>query len=186
MLLIEADLRRPSLWGRVAPGEPMLGGLTQVLAGSARLSDVTITVETSDASAMNGDKRALDILSAGHVPPNPAEMLDSEPMRALLREVREQYDLVVIDAPPSMVVPDAIPLLQQVSAVLVVARAGTTTRDEAAELSAQLRLLDAPLVGIVANYADDASMGAGYYYEDEAEGEPGRLRKVASPQVASR
>ena len=94
---------------------------------------------------------------AGPVPPNPAEMLDSEPMRELLREADEQYDLVVIDAPPSTVVPDAIPILQQVSAVLVVARAGTTTRDEAAELSSQLRLLDAPLVGVVANYAADAA-----------------------------
>ena len=74
---------------------------------------------------------------------------------------------MVIDAPPSTVVPDAIPMLQQVSAVLVVARAGTTTRDEAAELSSQLTLLDAPLVGVVANYAAEAGSGSGYYYYGE-------------------
>jgi len=186
VLLLEADLRRPSLWERVAPGQPSVGGLTQVLAGSSSLEDATIQLDTTEAGATNGEKRALDILAAGQVPPNPAEMLDSEPMRDLLRRVSARYDLVVIDAPPSMVVPDAIPMLQQVSAVLVVARAGTTTRDEAAELSSQLRLLDAPLVGVVANYAADAGTGSGYYYSrDDPEG-ASRTRKGASMRVATR
>jgi receptor protein-tyrosine kinase len=133
---------------------------------------------------VNGDRRDLDVVVAGPVPPNPAEMLDSEPMRALVREAREEYDLVVIDAPPSTVVPDAIPILQQVSAVLVVARAGTTTRDEAAELSSQLKLLDAPLVGIVANYAADSGAGSGYYYADDTPAET-RRTTLASSQSAS-
>ena len=107
-------------------------------------------------------------------------------MRALLHDLREQYDLVVIDAPPSTLVPDAIPLLQQVSAVLVVARAGTTSRDEAAELSSQLKLLDAPLVGVVANYAEDLGTGSGYYYtEDDIDSEP-RPRKGVSGRIAAR
>jgi succinoglycan biosynthesis transport protein ExoP len=171
VLLLEADLRRPSLWERIAPGRPQLGGLTQVLAGSTNLEDATTRLETGEPGASNGDRRGLDVVVAGPIPPNPAEMLDSEPMRALLREVRERYDLVVIDAPPSTVVPDAIPLLQQVSAVLVVARGGTTTRDEAAELSAQLTRLDAPLVGVVANYAADAGARSGYYYGDDIQRE---------------
>src|SRR5205814_2127738 len=101
----------PSLWERVAPGRSRVGGLTQVLSGAKPLEDVTIQLETGEPGAVNGTKRPLEVVVAGHVPPNPAEMLDSEPMRGLLRQAREQYDLVVIDAPPSTVVPDAIPIL---------------------------------------------------------------------------
>ena len=86
VLLLEADLRRPSLWERISPGQPLLGGLTQVLAGGTNLEDVTTKLETGDAVGLNGDKRELDVVVAGQVPPNPAEMLDSEPMRELLRE----------------------------------------------------------------------------------------------------
>jgi capsular exopolysaccharide synthesis family protein len=185
VLLLEADLRRPSLWDRIFPGQPLLGGLTQVLAGGATLHEMTAKLDTDDDGPMQGGKRQLDVVVAGQVPPNPAEMLDSEPMRELLREARQYYDLVVVDAPPSTVVPDAIPVLQQVSAVLVVARAGTTTRDEAAELSSQLKLLDAPLVGVVANYAAEADTGSGYYYYAENVGS-GLPRKRVSDRIAAR
>jgi capsular exopolysaccharide synthesis family protein len=184
VLLLEADLRRPSLSGRLGPEPREFRGLTQVLAGSARLEDVTTKANAAETDGENGNaQKELDVVVAGPVPPNPAEMLDSEPMRKLLREECERYDLVVIDAPPSTVVPDAIPLLQQVSAVLVVARAGTTTRDEAAELTSQLSLLGAPLVGVVANYATDT--GGGYYYYGEAPTN-GKSRKSVTRKLAER
>ena len=61
-------------------GRPPVGGLSQVLAGGRALEDMTVAVSASSAE---GDETELDVLFAGWVPPNPAEMLDSESMRAL-------------------------------------------------------------------------------------------------------
>jgi len=98
-------------------------------------------------------------------------MLDSLPMRAFLDDVRARYDLVVIDTPPITIVPDAVPLLKQVSAVVVVVRLDKTTRDEALGLRSQLDSLEAPLVGVVANYTSET--GPGHYYYDAATPGPG-------------
>ena len=71
----------------------------------------------------------LDILVAGPIPPNPAQLLDSHAMRELLHDVCSRYDLVVIDAPPLTVVPDSVPLLHQVSAVSPSSAASVTAAE---------------------------------------------------------
>jgi Mrp family chromosome partitioning ATPase len=91
--------------------------------------------------------------------------MESERMRELIREAERDYDLVVIDAPPITTVSDAIPLLSQVSGVIVVSRIGSNTRPLMKRLSEQLRNLDAPVLGVVANFAslrDELYYGYGY------------------------
>lgn len=165
-LLLEADLRRPSL-ARVSRTSPS-NGLTQTLVGATSIDEATAELALSADADPTGDGRHIDVIFAGPISPNPAEMLDSQAMRSLLTAARELYDLVVIDTPPISLVPDAIPLAQQVGAVVVVARTGQTTRDEAAGLKGQLAALDAPFVGVVENHAP---LEARDYYYGHSENE---------------
>lgn len=97
------------------------------------------------------------------LPPNPAELLESHAMSEALAELRERYDLVVLDTAPLGVVSDAFPLLGQVDGTIVVARMGQSTRDSAERLREQLGRLDAPLLGIVAD-AIKMTRGGKYGY----------------------
>lgn len=162
VLLIEADLRRPSLTTALG-GQQSPGGLTQVLAGLMPFEQAVLKVPATRVPAV--DDPMLDILVAGPIPPNPAQLLDSHAMRELLHDVCSRYDLVVIDTPPLTVVPDSVPLLHQVSAVLAVGRLGSSSRDAASVLRSQLKIMDAPLVGVVANLTKDGGSDP-YYYQD--------------------
>ncbi len=109
----------------------------------------------------------LDVLVAGHAPPNPTELVQSHAMADVLAWAREQYDLVVIDTPPLTVVADAIALLKAVDGVVLVAQLGKNTRDAAAFLRERLVGVNAPLLGVVANGVKarkGGSYGYGYGY----------------------
>jgi succinoglycan biosynthesis transport protein ExoP len=157
VLLIEADLRRPRFGGR--PGATLFRGLCTVLVGQASLAEVTQRVPL----ASEADPRALYLVSAGPLPPNPAELLESERARQLIRSADQRYDLVVIDTPPTSVVSDAIPLMTEVDGVIVVARLGTTTREGMLQLRDHLANLGASTLGVVINGAARESSGYRYY-----------------------
>jgi capsular exopolysaccharide synthesis family protein len=181
-LLIEADLRKPSLGGLFSD-IAAFRGLTDVLAGAASLEEAITRIPTGPSVSDEGGT-TLDALFAGPLPPNPTDLIDSERMRALLRETRETYDLVIVDTPPTTVVADAIPLMTMVDGVIVIARLGGTSRDAARHLHEQLQNLDASVLGLVINFAPAG--GAGYYsYADYAPvqphtngGESSKLEKV--------
>ena len=160
VLLLEADLRRPSLWERVSPGQPLLGGLTQVLAGRRDLDGRHDQARTPrNARPRTATSGSWTSSSPDRFPRIRRRCSTQSRCESCSERRVSSTTSWSSTRRPRTVVPDAIPILQQVSAVLVVARAGTTTRDEAAELSSQLKLLDAPLVGVVANYAADADHG---------------------------
>jgi Mrp family chromosome partitioning ATPase len=122
------------------------------------------------ASAESDDGHAsLDVIVAGAKAPNPVELLESQRMSDLLKEVESRYDLVIIDTPPTSVVSDAIPLLGQVTGVLVVSRLGSTTEGAATHLRGHLESLGAHPLGVVANgltarRGDGGYGGYGYGY----------------------
>jgi receptor protein-tyrosine kinase len=173
VLLIEADLRRPTLsrWMHRAPRV----GLSAFLTGQAELDEAVERVKLGEG---NGSLPAheLDVIFAGGPPPNPDELMESERMRELLREAESDYELVLIDTPPTSVVADAVPLLREASGVLVVARLDQTTRDAARQLNEQLRNLKARVLGVVINHLRVRGFGYGYGYGYGYYGEsvPGR------------
>lgn len=126
--LVDADLRRP----RVAEIMDIEGavGVSDILIGAAELEDVV----------QPWGRDGLVVLPAGQVPPNPAELVASEGMRALLEELRSTYDHVLVDAPPLLPVSDAGALASLVDGVLVVAAARRTRRRD---LAAALDVLHA-------------------------------------------
>lgn len=151
VLLIEADMRQPTL-DEVVSAKP-LAGLSRVLSG----------IETFDAAKLSIDlpgEGELDLLLGGPVPPNSAELLESEAMSSLLAQARERYDIVIIDTPPTLVA-DAIALIPKVSGVIVVSRLNYSRKQPARNLRELLSNLAAPALGVVVN--DTAPPKAGYY-----------------------
>lgn len=155
VLLIDADLRRPSVASRLGIGSGV--GFTDVLRGEAELADVVQTPPNT----------GLDVVVAGALPPNPAELLGSRRAREFFATVGENYDHVVIDSPPVVAVTDAVVISQSVDGVLMVVRAdGTRTPDLRSALDqvrAGARVLGSVLNGMVMN----RSRAYGYYGSEE-------------------
>lgn len=161
VLLVEADLRHPMLASRM-PRTPE-AGLSELLSGHADFDDVAEQVVVMQAMNGDGDDRTMEVVTAGQVPPNPVDLLESARMERLLDEVQREYDFVVIDTPPLAAVSDAIPLIRQVSGVIVVGRLGKTTRHAVGRLRDQLDNLGADTLGVVVNGARGDDVSYGYY-----------------------
>ena len=150
VVLIETDLRNPSLGSQ--HGLRMGPGLAAFLTHQASLDEA---IQSKSISAGNNGAepsgRSLDVIVAGAAPPNPAELLESHTMRNLIEDLRERYDLIVVDTAPIGVVSDPFPLLREVDGVVAVTRLGLSTRDHAERLRDQLRQLHAPVLGVVVN-----------------------------------
>jgi capsular exopolysaccharide synthesis family protein len=133
-LLVECDLRRPSLTARL--GLAQAPGLVDYLNGEADRSDVLQWARPEErAESRNGASRdwpeGLVCIPAGSPTRRPAELLGGSRMRELLREAASSYDLVVLDTSPLLPVADTLELLPLVDAVLLCVRSGRTTSDQA-------------------------------------------------------
>jgi capsular exopolysaccharide synthesis family protein len=148
-LLLEADLRRPTLAQHYQVD--MGPGLSELLVGSSDAHDAIRAIPIATRVNGKASQVSLDVLVAGHPPPNPAELLESKAMEDLLAWAAEHYELVLIDTPPVAVVSDAMPLLRKVDGVVLVSQLGKNTRDAAAVLRERLLGVNAPLLGVVAN-----------------------------------
>ncbi len=154
VLLIDADLRRPSVHKALKLGPRT--GLSNVLTGSAQLHQATVRSTLVPT---------LFVLPAGTPPPNPAELLASSNMRDILNELREQYDHIVIDTPPALSVTDAVILSTSADSVVLVIRSGQTTRQALRRARDLLVRVNARIAGVLLNAADLKSADYYYYYE---------------------
>lgn len=153
VLLVDADLRRPVI--ATAFGLEGSVGLTTVLTGRIPLREAVQPVP---------EFIGLSVLTAGILPPNPSEMLSSAAMESALGEMREQFDVIVIDSPPLIDVSDAGALATLVSGVLLVASAdGRLHKDQLAQSLENLRFVSAKLFGLVINRLDVSRNKTGYY-----------------------
>lgn len=144
----ETNLRDPALGTKLQRELSPLPGLAEVLEAEVSFERAVQTVAADDRAEGGA---TLDVLTAGHAPPDPAELLAGQPMARLVEELAKAYDVVVIDAPPAGSAADAIPLLDIADEVIVVAAAGGSNADDAASFGAALRTLGARTVGLVAN-----------------------------------
>ena len=150
--LVECDLRRPLIAKRLGLDDGV--GTTSVLIGKVALRD---------ALQPYGDT-GLDVLACGPIPPNPSELLQSHAMEKLLGELREQYDIVILDAPPLLPVTDAALLAAQADGALLVVRHGKTTRDQLRHAVERIEAVDAKPIGVVINLAPARRTGRSYGY----------------------
>lgn len=137
VLLIDADLRRPTVDGWVSP--PPKLGLAELLADKTELDHTVLELQNSP----------LKILPAGSPPPDPVELLSSARARDLVPELRSRFRRVIIDTPPCVPFTDADAVGALADGFLLVARAGTTRR--AAYLQAISSVTACPVLGTVLN-----------------------------------
>jgi protein-tyrosine kinase len=98
--------------------------------------------------------KGLDVLLGGDAPANPAELLSSDAMRALLKQAAEVYNFVVVDSPPLLNVADSRILANMVDSTLLVVKCGETSRQVVQFAESQARDAGANLLGVVLNYLD--------------------------------
>jgi Mrp family chromosome partitioning ATPase len=170
--LIEADFRRP-VQARLL-GVPLSGGLLEVLSGTLTLEEGLQRVGLLHSPAevqpvgappephmLVGSRNGggLSVLLGEQGVPNPPAVLAEPAMAALLRSAAQDFDQVLIDAPPPLLVSDVLPLLANVDGIVLVARIGHT-REASAKRLAQLlaQTTSAPVLGVVANDVSRADM----------------------------
>lgn len=167
VLLIDADLRKPMQAIQFAlPKGP---GLSEVLVGARSFDECVATIDSTPG---------LSVLVAGTSPPNPSELLGSARLDELLARARKDYDLVVIDSPPSLFVTDAIIMAGKVDGTLVTIRAGKTTKPAVVRVCKNLAQSDGRKLGFILNGVNTNSSeyyysygyhGKNDYYAEEAE-----------------
>jgi capsular exopolysaccharide synthesis family protein len=168
VLLIDANFRRASL-PKIFPNMRE-EGLSNLLIGQGRLSDVVTPTSVP----------GLDVLGAGPIPPNPAELLGGSYLRDVIVDARSQYDQVLFDGPPVLLVSDAIVLAGAVDGVMVVCRYRATSRGALHRTLAQLEAINARVFGAVINFVETRAGGyfrkayrEFYEYMEPEEGEEG-------------
>ncbi len=160
VIVVDADLRRPTLPTYLAV-EPDGPGLVDVLHARVALEEALVTVEPIPVTASldgavgdnNGEIHAerlgrLEVLPAGHVTSLAGDVLTPEALGVLIERLHERADYIVIDAPP-LLVADALGLALQADNVLLVARRGRTTRDQAEWARATLEGLGVSKISVV-------------------------------------
>jgi len=151
VLLIDADMRRPRVHEIFdVAQEP---GLSNVLTANAKIT------ETIHKSGTQG----LWLLSSGHIPPNPAELLGSRRFLDLIASLEEHFDWAIVDTPPVLAVADSTITANEASGVLFVVGADKTTRHAARAALEQLDAAKGHLIGAVLNNA--AITKHPYYYQ---------------------
>lgn len=151
VLLVDADLRRPRLDQFF--GRPAVVGLTTVLIGDATVDEAVQSTEVAN----------LTFLASGEIPPNPAEVLSSDRMSALIDQLRRRFAMVVIDGPPVLPVTDAVALATGTDGTILVARSGVTRQDDVTNALHLLGQVGGHVLGTVFNAVRSNSRGYGGY-----------------------
>ena len=152
VILVDCDLRRPTQ--HTLFGLDNTTGLMTMMLDEAAQSDPPLHETPVDG---------LQVLPAGPLPPNPAELLGSRRMKETMTTLLEQADMLLFDAPPVLAVTDALVLAVQTDGVLLVVKAGSTRREHVQRAKERLERVNSRIVGAVLNNAPTDSMLQGYY-----------------------
>ncbi len=162
-LLVDGDLRRPRLH-RIFD-RPNSAGLVHLLAGSASAAPPYLTTSVNN----------LSLCASGPHPPNPSELLGSGRMADFLTRAAADFDLVIIDTPPALVVTDAVVIGAQCNGIILCLHANKTLREDAESCAERLRMGGIRILGAVLNRFRPLT-GDSYsrrYYSYEAYSETG-------------
>jgi len=166
VLLVNCDLRKPSIYkifglekevgltdiilGKI-PWKDAVKDITDLMMGKIRMDDIMKTPGLEN----------LHVITAGGIPPNPAELLSSKGMSDFMEEIRKEYDMIIMDCPPLLPVTDAAILAPKVDGVVLVYQAGRIPRNALKRAKTHLENVRANILGIVLN--DITAEISGYY-----------------------
>jgi capsular exopolysaccharide synthesis family protein len=138
VLLIDADLRNPSLHRYLRIMKDNKLGLSNLLTGSVKVGDCLIQTDFG-----------FDLIAGGPVPPNPAELIGSDAMRDLLNVAAKHYDYIICDAPPVGIITDAAALSPLCDGVLYVIRQNYANKGQIYDAIKKLQTVNAKILGTV-------------------------------------
>ena len=156
VLIIDADMRRPRLHSIFNLSND--NGLSALLSRHTEDSEINTAIQQDKASGLN-------ILTAGPVPPNPAELIGSEQMLRLISSTSETFTHVIVDSPPIAAFTDGVLIAAMVEGVLLVVHSGKSSRKVVARARKLLVDVGARIIGVVLNRAD-TSPHSEYYYNN--------------------
>lgn len=152
VLLVDTDLRRPSIQKVFNKKNTM--GITNILTGQSSIHNcVQETIFEN-----------LSVLTSGHTPPNPAELLESDEMKQLITELTNSYDIVIFDTPPVLAVVDSLLLSPLVDGAVFVVRSGYTDQNGAIKAVGKIKSTNSRIVGTVLNGKKIKGKGSEFEY----------------------
>jgi succinoglycan biosynthesis transport protein ExoP len=154
--VIDADLRRPQLHRKFG------------FYNHVGLSDLFLLMRPLEGFPQGAIKfheaARLAVVTAGKLPPNPAELLTSQKMSQFLDMLNQEYDLILIDTPPVLSVTDAAALAPCMDGIILVAKPGVTRLRDFRQSFEQLKSVGARVLGVVLNEVEPRNRKYGYYY----------------------
>ncbi len=159
VILVDLDLRRPTIYQKF--GLDPTCGVTNVLMGHTSLENALQKTEIP----------GLEVLTSGPLPPNPAELMNSQAMRRLLVELKDSADIVIMDSPPFLATADAQVISALVDGVVFVVQFGAVRKPEIRHAHSLLHQANGKLLGVVYNKIDvsanrDYSYGVYQHYSN--------------------
>ncbi|MBB5179392.1 capsular exopolysaccharide synthesis family protein [Planomicrobium koreense] len=139
VLLIDGDMRKPTTH------------YTFHMGNTTGLSSVLTRQTTIEEAIRATSVERLDLLTCGPIPPNPAELLASKSMDALIRQLRDMYDLIIFDAPPVLSVTDGQILANKCDGTILVVSSGNTEKEMAAKAKEAILASNSRIIGAVLN-----------------------------------
>jgi succinoglycan biosynthesis transport protein ExoP len=178
-ILVDSDLRRPSIHAALKISKAP--GLADVIRNEKELSAARRSLKTSN----------IEVLAAGNIPQNITEVIGSKRIAAVLADLRDDFDVVIVDGPP-LVISDAYNLAAKVDGVILVLEPGQTMEDQAKVIKEQLNRAGARVIGVVFNkVTTESAKSAGDYqylsmyapqhYNDYVATAPKKEEKPATP-----
>ncbi len=165
VLLVDADLRKPTIHKKLNLSNQI--GLTDGIVQKLQLNEVIQQVNEH-----------FHVMTAGKIPPNPAEIVGSEAMGQLLNHLKAMYDYIIIDTPPVLSVTDSQLLALKADGTLLVVREGIAKHKLVLTAYKELEKVQANVVGTVLNDCEEKTKGySKYYYQYEEVTKPKRRKK---------
>lgn len=186
VLLVGCNLRRPSLYKVF--GIDQTPGVVDIVLGRVPWRETVKTVTDiimgdlgMDSALMTPGMENLHIITSGGIPPNPAEMLVSKQMEQFIKEAREEFDVILFDAPPILPVTDAAILSKRTDATLLIYRTGKVPRAALKRAKVQIEAVGARVLGVVLNdlRADLVGYSGSQYYYGKYYGASGESEVLA-------
>ena len=152
VLIIDSDMRKP----QVAYTLNLLNtpGLSELLSGVVEID------EEGDCCRQKTEHEGLDVIAAGAIPPNPAELIACKRTAKLFEILTKEYDYILIDTPPCLVVTDALLYKEHLTGYVAVVRANVSRRDAVNNLVERINQIGGRIVGFILN---DRSTKTGHY-----------------------
>lgn len=155
-LLIDCDLRKSILKNKIKSGS-IRKGLTHFLTGQCDFEDIIYECKSE------ADDNEFYVIPAGPTSKNPTELLASEKFKSMIKELRDEYDVIVIDTPPLNEVIDASIVSKNVDGSIIVVEAGNVNYKVIQKTRDKLLLAGAKILGVVLNKVDKSKNSYGYY-----------------------